>query len=178
VQKLLDQGIIEEVEEASDWCSYGHFVPKPGGRGEVRLVTDYTALNKQSIRPVHGFTSAREIRGDLNTDSKVYAIFDACMGYFQLELTPEASRMTTFIVAMGEGSWRFRYKHAPMGLNSSSDHFCHWTDKVFDNIKGIHKLVDNILLEGKDDQELNERVELLLKAAREHGVMLSMKKIQ
>ena len=48
VKKLLknleDTGVIEKVTEPSEWVSPGHFVPKPNG--DVRLVTDYTELNK------------------------------------------------------------------------------------------------------------------------------------
>ena len=54
VDQLLEGGIIEPVSTPTDWISPAHFVEKPGGAG-VRLVTDYTALNRYVKRPVHPF---------------------------------------------------------------------------------------------------------------------------
>ena len=56
IDELLKTGVIEPVPEGevSEWISPGFFVPKPHGRG-VRLVADYTQLNKFLKRPVHPF---------------------------------------------------------------------------------------------------------------------------
>ena len=50
VAELLDRGVITPVDEATTWCSPAFFVPKADGR-RVRLVTDFTGLNKFVRRP-------------------------------------------------------------------------------------------------------------------------------
>ena len=52
VAELIDRGIITPVHEATTWCSPAFFVPKADGK-RVRLVTDFTALNKFVCRPTH-----------------------------------------------------------------------------------------------------------------------------
>ena len=55
VADLLQKGVIRKVTKPTKWCSPAFFVPKTKG---VRLVTDYTYLNKFVLRPVHPFPSA------------------------------------------------------------------------------------------------------------------------
>ena len=45
VQELIEKGVIVPANETTDWCSPAFFVPK-GDKIRVRLVTDYTELNK------------------------------------------------------------------------------------------------------------------------------------
>ena len=50
MDNLLACGIVERVplDEISEWISPAFFVPKPNGG--VRLVTDFTVLNKYTKR--------------------------------------------------------------------------------------------------------------------------------
>ena len=56
VSKMLDDlvssKIIAKETRPAEWCSPAFFVPKPDGV-KVRLVTDYTKLNKYLKRPAH-----------------------------------------------------------------------------------------------------------------------------
>ena len=45
VTELIKKGVITPVSETKDWCSPAFFVPK-ADKLRVRLVTDYTELNK------------------------------------------------------------------------------------------------------------------------------------
>ena len=181
IERLQRMGIIEEVPigESSDWLSHGHFRLKPGrSPPEARLVTDYEQLNRYTKRPVHGFSNAKEIRENISNESRFFAVFDCVLGFHQVKLSEEASKMTTFVISLGEGARRYRYTRACLGLCSSGDWFCAKSDEAFRHIDGCQKLVDDCLLEGKDENELFERIELLLEAARTHGITLSLKKMQ
>ena len=85
------------------------FVPK-GDKIRVRLVTDYTELNKHVKRPVHPFTHTREILQAIPKEAKVFAKLDAVHGYFQLGLDEVSSKLTTFLLPQG----KFRYLRAPI----------------------------------------------------------------
>ena len=52
VQELVKKGVIVPANHTTDWCSPAFFVPK-GDKIRVRLVTDYTELNKDVKRPIH-----------------------------------------------------------------------------------------------------------------------------
>ena len=104
------------MTETTDWCSPAFFLAKADGV-RVRLVTDYTKLNKYVKRPVHPFPATRDIIQSVPKGQRVFAKLDAVHGYFQLALDEESSFLTTFLLPQG----KFRYLRAPMGLNASSD---------------------------------------------------------
>ena len=60
VQHLIDKNVIIKVDKPTKWVSPAFFVPKPDGV-RMRLVTDYTKLNKFVHRPIHPFPSTRDI---------------------------------------------------------------------------------------------------------------------
>ena len=49
VDKLLKEGIIAKVNVPTEWCSPAFFVRKPSGG--LRLVTDFSGLNRRICRP-------------------------------------------------------------------------------------------------------------------------------
>ena len=59
LDKYEAMGVIEKVTHPTDWVSPAFFTGKPGGG--VRLVTDYTKLNKFVKRPDHPFPSPEEV---------------------------------------------------------------------------------------------------------------------
>ena len=111
--------------------SISPYFPKGDGV-RVRLVTDYSdRLNPCIAREHHGFTCARDIREGLDPNAKFYCVLDLPHAYFQIPLTPEASKLMPFIVNTGTGAHRYVYLRAPMGLVSTSDFFNQETDKIF-----------------------------------------------
>ena len=84
-QEVIERQVIATVEEPTTWCSPAFFVPK-ADRKRVRLVTDFTALNKFVRRPTHPFPSTREIIEAIPPEAKPFCKLDAVHGYFQLAL--------------------------------------------------------------------------------------------
>ena len=76
VQELIEKGVIVPANETTDWCSPAFFVPK-GDKVRVRLVTDYTELNKHVKRPIHPFSRTKEILQAVPKSAKVFAKLDA-----------------------------------------------------------------------------------------------------
>ena len=101
VQELVKKGVIVPAHETTDWCSPAFFVPK-GDKIRVRLVTDYTELNKHVKRPIHPFNCTQEILQAVPKDAKVFAKLDAVHGYFQLGLDKVSSQLTTFLLPQGK----------------------------------------------------------------------------
>ena len=133
VHKLLNERVITRQEEPTEWCAPGFFVIKKNR--DLRLVIDYTHLNKYMRRPVHTFSPMQDILAGLDPTSRVFAKLDATQGYHQVPLEEESSKLTTFLLPSG----RFRFHRAPMGLSCSSDEFCKRSDKIIEGLPGAKK---------------------------------------
>ena len=172
VKKLLDGKVIMRQDDPTKWCTPGFFVAKKNG--DLRLVIDYTSLNKYVKWPIHTFPSAQEILSGIDPDSTVFAKLDATQGYHQVPLDEDSSRLTTFLLPSG----RFRFLRAPMGLSCSSDEFCRRSDKIIEGLPGIRKLVNDILVQAPDLMTLHDRIDKLLERCKSNNFTLSRKKLE
>ena len=171
IAKYIASGIIAPCDAPTEWCSPAFFVPKGDGK-RVRLVTDYTKLNRFVIRPVHPFPSVADIIQSIPASAACFAKLDATHGYFQIPLDEEASRLTTFILPSG----RYRYLRAPMGLSSSSDEWCRHSDRVVEGFSWCKKIVDDILIWASNPQELESRINQVVHRCEDLHVTLSKSK--
>ena len=84
INKLIKERVITRQDEPTEWCAPEFFVIKKNG--DLRLVIDYTQLNKYVRRPVHTFPSTQDIISGLDPSSRVFAKLDATQGYHQVPL--------------------------------------------------------------------------------------------
>ena len=172
IEQLLKDDVIEEVhEDTTDWVSPAFFVAKPNGK--LRLVTDFTRLNKYVKRPVHPFPSATEIVQRIPAGTKIFAKLDAVQGYHQVPLAEDCRHLTTFLLPFG----KYRYKRGPMGLRSTNDVFCAKSDRTIKGIPHTQKIVDDILVCAKNDQELFSRMRAVLLNCRKFNIAISKRKL-
>ena len=85
--------MITPQDDPTQWCAPGFFVAKKNG--DLRLVIDYTRLNKYICHLVHTFPLTQEILSGIDPDSTVFAKLDATQGYHQVPLDENSSRLTT-----------------------------------------------------------------------------------
>ena len=99
--EAIKNKLIEEVpvNEPSEWCSRGFFVPKPNGG--ARLVVDLSYLNSFIERPVHPFVAGTDLIKNLDPKSRVFCKLDAVLGYYQIPLDEESKKLFTFLLASG-----------------------------------------------------------------------------
>ena len=162
MKELEEGGIVAKCEGPVNFLARAHFVMKADGV-RVRLMTDYSnRLNPCIAREHHGFTCARDIRDGLDSNAKYYCVLDLPHAYFQIPLTPNASKLTTFIVNTGYGAHRYVYLRALMGLVSTSDFFNKETDLIFAGLPGVKKLVYDIYIEASSMEEMKVRVRKVL----------------
>ena len=115
VKELEKAKIIRPVNLVTEWVSPAMFVPKPNGG--VRMVTDYTAINKYIERPIHPFMSAQDTIRQIGPKAQYFATLDAVSGYFQVPISEDAMLLTTFLTPWG----KFCYTRGPMGFKATQD---------------------------------------------------------
>lgn len=89
ISDMLDKQVFTKLTKPTPGCAPGFFAPKPNGTS-VRLVTDYTKLNKFVKRPIHPFPSGTDIMQGIPESAKYFSKFDAVHGYFQLAINEES----------------------------------------------------------------------------------------
>ena len=65
-----------------------------------------------------------------------------------------------------------------MGLTFNRDVFCTQTDRALTGIKGVHKLVDDVLVMGATKKELMRWVLMVMEQCHKNGIELSASKAQ
>ena len=185
---MQDNRILIKEMDPTEWIAPGFFVPKghPAIKEalrkgmtvvthkDLRLVVDYTGLNKYVQRPIHPFPATKDIINQLPSNGKYFATLDAIQGYHQIELSEESSRKTTFLLPSG----RYRFLRAPMGLSASSDEWCYRSDKVIEGLQGVQKIVDDILVSAPTIESLNRRIRTVLDRCKNENIAISLKKFQ
>jgi hypothetical protein len=85
INKLLEEGIIEEVppNTPTEWVSPLVVVPKPDG--DIRMCVDMCRANSAIIRERHVIPTVDEVMYELN-GSTVFSKVDLKWGFHQVEL--------------------------------------------------------------------------------------------
>ena len=99
IKEMIKNGIIKEQKDPTAWLSPAHFVLKKSGK--LRLVLDFTKLNREIMRPTHPFPLAADIVASLKVGAKYFASVDCVSGYHQIKLAKESQHLTCFLLPTG-----------------------------------------------------------------------------
>jgi hypothetical protein len=146
LQQMIKDGVIVKVDEPTRWVAPMVVVPKSGqsGQNKVRICTDYTELNKFILREVHPMSTVDSSLASLGT-GVVFSKVDANSGFFQIPLSEESSKLTTFLAHTG----RYRYLRLPQGLCSAPEIFQAEMNRILEGVEGVIIHMDDILIFGK-----------------------------
>ena len=144
--------IISKVEEPTEWCAGMVVVPKTNDK--VRICVDLTKLNENILREYHPLPSVDHTLAQL-AGAKVFSKLDANSGFWQIGLSPESSKLTTFITPFG----RFCFNRLPFGISSAPEHFQKRMSQVLEGSTGTLCQMDDILVHGRSQEEHDKRLE-------------------
>lgn len=113
---MTKDSIIVPVTEPTEWVSSLMIVEKKNGT--LRICIDPKDLNLAMQRSHYPTPTLEDITNNLK-GAKVFSTFDAKNGYWQVELTEEASLLTTFNTPFG----RYRWLRMPFGICAASEVF-------------------------------------------------------
>lgn len=92
--------------------------------------------------------------------------------FHQVELAPESRDITTFITNKG----LFRFKRLPFGLVIAPELFQKVMDQILAGCTGTYWYLDDVIVEGRDKQEHDERLEEVLRRMKDRSVELNWEK--
>ncbi|KAK2726721.1 hypothetical protein QYM36_007527, partial [Artemia franciscana] len=171
LNRLESLGIIEKVEEPTEWINSMVLVEKKDGG--VRICIGPVDLNKAIKRPHYPIPTFEDAIADLS-GAKYFSKLDATSGYWSLVLSKSASDLTTFNTIYG----RYRWRRYPFGLISAQGKFQRKMEEIFQGLKGLKILVDDLLIYGATREEHNRRLTDVLERARQKGVKFNRSKCQ
>ena len=96
--RMEQLGVIQPVDGPTDWCHAMVVVPKPDG--SVCICVDFKPLNQFIRRELHQLPTVDETLAQLD-GATVFTKLDANSGFWQIPLSAESRRLTTFITLAG-----------------------------------------------------------------------------
>jgi hypothetical protein len=169
VNHLLLNGFIKP--STSSWASPILFVKKKNGK--LRMVTDFRALNKLTMRPRWPLPIIWDLLGQFEGAS-VFSILDMKSGFSQIWNREEDVEKTAFVTPIGQFEWRVM----PFGLTGAPSTFMRLMDSIFWDMlrKWVVVYMDDILIYSKSVEEHNMHLRLVLERVKEHQLYLSKDK--
>ena len=169
LDKMISEGIIQKVEEPTEWVSGMVVVEKPNG--DLRLCIDPRPLNKAIKRQHHKMPTTDEVLAEM-ADAKVFSKVDASSGYWQIKVTEESSNLLTFTTPWG----RYKFLRLPFGIHSASEVFQVEVGNIIAGLKGCKNLQDDIIIWGRNKEEHDENLRKVMDRILESGLKLNKKK--
>lgn len=157
----------------SPFASRLMLIRKPGEKKEWRVVTDFRALNKITVRDVYLLprtsTELNELGGH-----KFYSTLDMFSGYFQISLHPDSRPYTAFLTSNN----LYQYKVLPMGCMNSGSAFSRLMSLAFQQMKKdtITWYLDDIAVLGKNFDHHIENLRKVLNRLSEVNLKLKPSK--
>ena len=169
LKRMEDLGVIEAVNEPTEWVSSMVMVPKKNG--DVRVCLDPRNLNR-AIRRQHFKLPTREEIMAKFSGATIFSKLDAASGFWQLVLDDESSYLCTFNTPFG----RFRYKRLPFGISSAPEVYHQTINQLFADINKVDTSMDDIILWGRTKQEHDEVLAQTLTICRQNNLKLNKAK--
>jgi len=169
IQKMLDSGIIEPVEE-SEWTS--HMVVQDKKIKEIRICVDLRKLNDACLTDPFPTPFIDEVLDNVG-GHEAYSFTDGFLGYHQIKIAKEDRHKTTFV--MKEAC--YQYTFMPFGLKNAPAIFSRVVVTTFQEF--IHKFLEVYFDAWTVFGLLNNHIEqlrLMFDRCRQCQIALNLKK--
>lgn len=176
LSKLEKEGIIIKEQEPTSWVSNMLLVKK---NKSFRICIDPIPLNEALKRPHFQFTTLDEILPEIG-NAKIFSTMDAKKGFWQIKLSNDSSKLTTFWTPFG----RYRWKRLPFGVSPAPELFEYKIQEIIQDLEGILKLADDFVILGRGDNmeeaiaDHNNNLEKLLARLKKFNCKLNKDKVK
>ena len=164
---MEQDGIIVKDEGHTPWVSSMIVIEKNKKRkenhekvqpneDEIRICIDLTDLNPALKRVHHPMITIEEVANKLS-DAAMFITLDACSGFWQLPMDEDSSKPLTFNTPWGG----YRFTRLPFGVAPAPETYQREMERLFEGVP-VDIIVDDFLINGKDEQKMNEKLRLVL----------------
>lgn len=169
VQELLDANIIRESKSA--YSSPALLVDKKGN--EKRMVVDYRALNKISVKNSFPTPIIEEIIDTLS-DFKYFSCLDLASGFHQIPMEEKSIPYTAFVTPEGH----YEYIRVPFGLCNAPSVFQQFMNIIFSPLRHYNVIpyLDDLLIPSTTIPEGITILNKVLNIIKEYGLTIKLKK--
>ncbi|XP_053092978.1 uncharacterized protein K02A2.6-like [Pangasianodon hypophthalmus] len=171
LERMTSMGVIEKVEEPTDWVNSMVCVKK--ANGDLRVCMDPKDLNGNIQREHYQILTREEIISEM-AGAKFFTKLDASQGFWQLKLHKDSTRYCTFNTPFG----RYSFLRMPFGISSAPEVFHRAMEHIIEDIEGVRVYVDDIVLWGFTMEQHNKRLMDVLQRIRKYGLKLNKDKCQ
>ena len=171
LQDLLDKGVIKPSQ--SNYASPIVLVRKKNGA--LRLCVDYRDLNRKVKRDAYPLPRIDESL-DVLGGAKYFSTIDLASAYKQVEVDPADRHKTAFTTPFG----LFEYNRMPFGLGGAPSTFQRVMQSIFRDefLEVLIVYLDDIIVFSQDIKTHLQRLEMVFRKLREHGLKIEAKKCQ
>ena len=182
IKSLVELGILEEVNDHTDWVnsyvivekdSSSHHAPNHTIKRKLRICLDQRDLNEALEREPYHTCSVDEITAKLK-GMTVFTIVDFKKGYWMVVLHPDSRELTCMALPFG----RFQWTRLPMGTVVAQDIFQSKLDAIFIGMEGVTGIADDMVIAGRDKMEYNRNFVAFMEKCMSNNVTLNAEKIQ
>jgi len=166
-EKLLEMeqdGMIVKEEGHTPWVSSMLVIDKKKRRkekvqpikDEISICIDPRDLNTALKRVHHPMITIEEVANKLS-DAAMFTTLDGCSGFWQLPMDEDSSKLLTFNTPWG----RYGLARLPFGVAPAPEIYRREMERLFKGVP-VAIIVDDFLIHGKDEHEMNEELRLVL----------------
>ena len=160
LDRMLSLGVISKVDIPTPWCA-GTVVARKKN-GDVRICVDFRPLNSSVLREVHPLPKVDETLA-LLTGARIFSKLDANRGFWQIPLSEQSYG-------------RYCFNKMPFGISSAPEHFQKRMSRILEGLEGVVCQIDDILVFGKDQDQHDARLMVVLRRIQSAGVTLNKDK--
>ncbi|KAI1306496.1 Retrovirus-related Pol polyprotein from transposon [Halotydeus destructor] len=166
---MLESNMIEPSD--SEWAFPAHLVRKKDG--QWRFTVDYRKLNSQLKKD--GYPLIKVIDNlNMLSEAVLYTLLDLFRGFWPIPIKKEHRKYTAFTTRAG----LFQFKGAPMGIATIPQKFQRVINNIIGGLRfdGVLVYLDDVLVYGKNFEQMFLRLEAVFKLLRKYGLQLNPKK--
>lgn len=130
-----------------------------------------TFLNRAVERENHPMPAVEHTLGQM-PGAKYFSKLDCVSGFWQVPLSEESKRLTTFITPYG----RFCFQRLPFGISSAPEHYQKRISRILENLEGVVNHTDDILVWESTRAEHDSRLRKVLKRLQKKNITLNKEK--
>lgn len=171
VNRLIDRGIIQKIQESS-WLNAVIAVPKPDG--SIRLCIDARRLNSITRKVRYSQMNIERILSRLKK-AKYFTSIDLKDAFYQIRLKKTDQTKTAFSI---HGLGTFAYKRMPMGLVNSAATLCRLVEECF-NIETepeIFVYLDDFIIVSETFERHTDLIRIAANKLKEIGLAIGLNK--